>query len=522
MQSNILSYIPKDIHSNPLIRVEYSPYAKQQVRNIQKYWINDQAVKRKFVEAITIDWAESKDLDDAIWAEKTSFWYRISIHISDVTEAIPIYSPLDLEALKRTTSIYRENHVLNMYPPELSQDLLSLDMNWEKLTLSLDIDLDFDWNILYAEVYESKFRNLKRYDYDNFLTDFINPESNNHNTLHLMYEIALKRQAIRKTSWARMDYDESDRQLFVWEKQEKVLDVNKNISKRIIEEFMIAANISAWMICVKNEIDSVFRIHSALDERAVYIPQNWLHMALATQNYTHFTSPIRRYSDDIIHRVLKLVLLRWEKNPYLKWMLHDICKHINVSRSVIEILWQTLDTEKKYKDKITTLKANNEWVNSSNFTREIRKHTSYNKKLPKVLVEEIIKDIKYWKVADWAWCIWVFLISNEKEIKFELYEKLNSINTPLKPKAVLSILNETKVFSDDSWNNFFKIIEDKKWNSFELSFYFKWEFIFKISDNIWKRRSEAYVLWKLRQKLLQKIFTHFMSVNEYKKTKKVL
>ena len=139
-----------------------------------------------------------------------------------------------------------------------------------------------------------------------------------------------------------------------------------------------------------------------------------------------------------------------------------------------------------------------------------------------ILKIQIIKDIKYWKVADWAWCIWVFLISNEKEIKFELYEKLNSINTPLKPKAVLSILNETKIFSDDSWNNFFKIIEDKKWNSFELSFYFKWEFIFKISDNIWKRRSEAYVLWKLRQKFLQKIFTHFMSVNEYKKTIKVL
>lgn len=148
MQSNIMSFIPKDLQSNPLIRVEYSPYAKQQVRNILNYWIDDQAVKRKFVEWITIDGAESKDLDDAIWAEKTSYWYMISVHISDVTEAIPIYSPLDLEALKRTTSIYRRDHVLNMYPPELSQDLLSLDMNWDKLTLSLDINLDFDWNIL--------------------------------------------------------------------------------------------------------------------------------------------------------------------------------------------------------------------------------------------------------------------------------------------------------------------------------------------------------------------------------------
>jgi exoribonuclease R len=67
----------------------------------------------------------------------------VFIHISDVTEAIKIYSPLDLEALKRTTSIYRKERVLNMFPPELANDLLSLDENGKKLTLSMQIELDF-------------------------------------------------------------------------------------------------------------------------------------------------------------------------------------------------------------------------------------------------------------------------------------------------------------------------------------------------------------------------------------------
>lgn len=143
-QSKILDHIAGDTHHDGIIRVEYSPFASNQARLIAKDGVDDQAVMRKYQEGISIDGIESLDLDDAIWAERTSFGYAVFVHISDVTEAVPTYSPLDIEALKRTTSIYRKDGVINMFPPSLSQNLLSLNEDGEKLTLSMRIELDHE------------------------------------------------------------------------------------------------------------------------------------------------------------------------------------------------------------------------------------------------------------------------------------------------------------------------------------------------------------------------------------------
>lgn len=199
MQSKVLDYISGDSHHNGLIRVDYSPYAMNQTRRIEQNGINDQAVRRRYEEGVSIDGIESLDLDDAIWVEKTSTGYVVFVHISDVTEAVPLYTPLDIEALKRTTSIYRGEGVINMFPPALSQNLLSLNEDGEKLTLSMQIELDEDAKIQDFHVYESTFKNKRRYDYESFVDDFINPDSENHETLQLMYEIARKRRIIRKT-----------------------------------------------------------------------------------------------------------------------------------------------------------------------------------------------------------------------------------------------------------------------------------------------------------------------------------
>lgn len=85
-----------------------------------------------------------------------------------------------------------------MFPPLLSQNLLSLGGDGEKLTLSMQIDLDDYGQIRDFHVYESIFKNRKRYDYENFVDDFMNPDSENHGTLQLMYEVARKRRALRK------------------------------------------------------------------------------------------------------------------------------------------------------------------------------------------------------------------------------------------------------------------------------------------------------------------------------------
>lgn len=515
MHSNIWSYIPKDVHNNPLIRVEYSPYAMQQTRNIVKFWVDDDAVRRTYVEWISIDWAESKDLDDAIWAEKFHNWYRVYVHISDITEIIKIYSPLDLEALKRTTSIYRKDRVLNMFPEELSQNILSLDENWEKYTLSMKIDLDLNWNITDYDVFESKFKNLKRYDYETFIDDFKNPDSEFHNHLQLMYEIARLRRSQRKTSWANLDYDESDRRSYIWEKDNKISFFDKWISKILIEEFMILANICSAKLMFQNKIDWVFRSHDSQDERAYYTLNKNPHVGLALPDYTHFTSPIRRYSDDIVHRVLKMVYLRELPNPYSKSEIHDISKHINYSREVIDIIWNNIDIEKKSLDKIQKLKKSWENISTSSFTDDIRWNTKskHPQKLPISIKNEIINDIKNWEKSDWAWCIWVFLLSKEEDIKKVLFDKLLK-DTSIAPKAVLNILNETKMFDDWENKNLFFIDQIEQNEKFEITFNFKWEKIFKISTPLkWDENYKN--KWFLRKKAVKKIFSHFLNFKEH-------
>lgn len=192
------------------------------------------------------------------------------MHISDVTEAVKTYTPLDIEALKRTTSIYRGEGVINMFPPALSQNLLSLNENGEKLTLSMQMDLDHEGRLYDFHVYESVFRNKRRYDYESFVDDYLNPESENHEAIQLMYEIAKKRRSIRKTEGASMNYDESDRQLSLGRKTDKLHSSKKAIPTTIIEEFMILANIASAMVSVKHGYDSIFRLHNSCDERAYY------------------------------------------------------------------------------------------------------------------------------------------------------------------------------------------------------------------------------------------------------------
>ena len=507
MHSKILDYISWDNHQNWVIRLEYSPYAINQAKLISKNGILDEAIERKYEEAISIDGIESLDLDDAIWAEKTKKWYSIFVHISDVTEAVKIYSPLDLEALKRTTSIYRKEGVINMYPDILSQDILSLNEDWEKLTLTMQIDLDENCYIKDFRVYESILKNKKRYDYLWFIDDYLNPESEFHKDLHLMYEIARKRKNIRKIEWASMDYDESDRQLFIWEKPKKSTSKNKAIPTSIIEEFMILANITSAIISVKNNYNSIFRLHQNYDEKAYYHNVVWNHKWLALSNYTHFTSPIRRYADNIVHRVLKIVHIRWEDYPYTSWEIADISYYINFSRTIIDILWKDAEEELKSKKIITRLKQKKQQkLNTSDFTSHIRNHISNGRKIPKILVEEIIEDLQNWEKSNWAWAIWVLLVSGDESIKIHLKKALLD-DRKFKAKAIISMLNTSKILSIDE-HSLFDINETQVWNKYSIEVKFRWEKIFSNSINFWKF-SPPKAIWKLRSKIIKKIVEYF-------------
>ena len=197
MKSRLSEHLHPESFNSSFISTEFSAYAKNQVKNILNHWINDQAVSRANVEAITIDWINSKDLDDAIWAERTKDWYCVWVHIADVAEYIDLFSPLDREALQRTTSIYRRDNIINMFPEELSNWPLSLNENGIKKTMTLQIDLDENCNVKTSKYYESNFKNLRRYDYWSFW-----PDSEHFTTLHLFKEISDKLRINRlKTGW---------------------------------------------------------------------------------------------------------------------------------------------------------------------------------------------------------------------------------------------------------------------------------------------------------------------------------
>ncbi len=517
MASQILDHISWGNHHDGIIRIDYSLYAMNQARLIERHGIDDQAVRRKYQEWVSIDGVESLDLDDAIWVEKTARWYAVFVHISDVTEAVKTYTPLDVEALRRTTSIYRREWVLNMFPPILSQDLLSLNEDGDKLTLSMQIDLDPCGRIYDFHVYESVFRNRKRYNYEDFVDDYLNPENENHETLQLMYEIAKKRRKLRKVEWASMDFDDSDRQLSIWTKEEKIHSHKKAIPRTIIEEFMILANITSAMISVKNGYDSIFRLHKAYDERAFYHNTVGNHKGLALENYTHFTSPIRRYSDMIVHRVLKLVHLRWEKPPYSGAQITDMAKHINISRGVIDILGKETDHELKGRKLVSKLReTNGKVLNISHFTQNIRHTVGNGKKMPKVVVNEIIHDLENGEKSNWAWAIGVLLVSWNEDIKKYLKKALLD-DKKFRTNSVIAILNTTKISSTDN-QYLFHIEEREIENEFNIVVVFRDAEILKMSTNYSRinsrnleeiERDKGLKIGILRGKILKKIIVHF-------------
>lgn len=507
MRSYIKDYTASGTHMDGMIRIWYHPLALNQAKNLSIHGINDQAITRKMEEWISIDGIESLDLDDAIWVEKTKNGYSVFIHISDVTEAIPAYTPLDIEALKRTTSIYRWEWVINMVPPILSQNLLSLNEDGEKLTLSIRVDLNNESEIQDFTLYESIFKNKLRYSYETFIDDFLNPESQNHNTLQLMYEVAKKRKIIRKREWADMSFQDADRQLYIWPHEEKEVSISKKIPSTIIEEFMILANIASAILCVKKGYNSIFRCHNSVNEKAYYSHEVWFHSWLALQNYSHFTSPIRRYADMVLHRVLKLVHLRGEHAPYNSTEIKEITEYINVSKTIIDILGRDTDRELKWQKIVTKLKSQRwDTLTTSDFTQNIRDTISAGRKIPKVIVEEIIHDLQNGEKWQWAWAIWLFLISKNEEIK-QILRKVLLEEKKFNPKAIFSLLNNTKILNTEE-KYLFSIEEITDWNKFTIHVKFQSKLLFTSSINFWKiEPSEARK--NLRNKIIDRIILHF-------------
>lgn len=512
--------IPQEIFTwawkNFVFPTHYSSEAKKQVDDILNFGIVDEAKNRTFEEAITIDWIESRDLDDAIWAEKTKTWYCVWVHISDVSETIPIYSPLDLEAMKRSTSVYRRSGVLNMFPPELSNEVISLNQNGLKNTMSLQIDLDNQANIVNYGFYESKFKNLSRMDYAWFSQEYINRDSQFHSTLHTMREISDKLRINRIKQWWIIWYQEEWRRLHLWDKKSDVTQwYGEKISHDIIESFMVLANCVTGQHMKNHNLDAIFKQHLSLWERSFYTQESWFHEWLQVNNYTHFTSPIRRYVDVIIHRILKSHI-HWENHPFDKQVLNQIANHSNMVRLHIETVWSQIDREEDEKKYIQNLDKKL-WAKAciSDMTRHIKWNISKQRKIPDVLrdrIKEMIENNDKW---DWWWIIWVILFSNDTQLKIFLKEHILSQKNINAPK-ILNLIDSTKILK--WWNKIFRILEEKpNENEFKITIFIHNKEIFSYCDQVWKRWNFNYIKWRVRYKAIEKIFDYFIALENPQK-----
>jgi ribonuclease R len=338
---------------------------------------------------VTIDGETAKDFDDAISISRSEGGFILYVHIADVSYYVPWDSALDLEARKRGTSVYFPGSVVPMLPEKLSNNLCSLVPQKDRLTFTVEIHFDQTGQILKKNFYQSIICSDERMTYTsvkNILVDKDKHELSRYarlvDSLEMMEELSglLRKQRIKRGS---LDFDlpEPEVLLDIQGRPEAIIKSERNLAHLIIEDFMISANEAVASYLEESGIPSIYRVHekpdpAKLDElkpvfrafgfkmqqsgtrafhsilmkikgtseesflnvlllrslrQAKYFTENIMHFGLASKCYTHFTSPIRRYPDLVIHRILKDAIsknkMTGKKKDHLKKILPDIASN---------------------------------------------------------------------------------------------------------------------------------------------------------------------------------------------------
>lgn len=316
---------------------------------------------------VTIDGEEAKDLDDAISIERAGDGYRLGIHIADVSHYVQEHTPLDEEAFKRGTSVYLVDRVIPMLPHKLSNGICSLNEGEDRLALSCLMEIDSQGNVTGHEIAETVIRSDRRMTYTavNAIVTDHDPQVTAEYAEFAEMFLLMKELAdiLRKKRHARgsIDFDFPESKIVLDEKG-KPLEIKayeRNAATRIIEDFMLLANETVAEDYFWQELPFLYRTHDKPDEdrmkrlgtfinnfgyvlrmpggqvypkeiqklldkvegtpeellisrltlrsmkQAKYTTENTGHFGLAARYYTHFTSPIRRYPDLQIHRIIK-------------------------------------------------------------------------------------------------------------------------------------------------------------------------------------------------------------------------
>ncbi len=326
---------------------------------------------------ITIDGADARDFDDAVWCEKLDSGWRLIVAIADVAHYVDPGSPLDQEAIDRGTSVYFPGRVVPMLPEVLSNGLCSLNPDVDRLCMLCELTLDDDAVVKRTRFHNGIMRSHARLTYDQvseMLTEPSSPLRKQHQSLVPMIEelhSLYKALARKRKKRGAIEFDSNETHIIFDEnkKIKEIVPIERNDAHKLIEECMILANIEAAAFLEKHEIPALYRVHAgpkaerlidlraflalrgltlgggesptALDyaalaedikdlpdrsviqtvmlrsmQQAVYQPVNEGHFGLALDQYAHFTSPIRRYPDLLVHRAIKHLVSRRKVSDY--------------------------------------------------------------------------------------------------------------------------------------------------------------------------------------------------------------
>ena len=327
----------------------------------------------------TIDGDDARDFDDAVSVEMVGDKYLLGVHIADVTHYVKDGSSLDSEALTRGTSVYLADRVVPMLPKTLSNGICSLNPKVNRLTLSVFMKIDKDGNIEFDSLKKSVIRSCERLTYNDVADmledkktikkyEYIMPDLLNMQKLaEILYNRRQKRGSIN------FDFPEAEIITNDFGEPVDIVKSQRRVSHKMIEEFMLAANETVAELAFWAEIPFIYRVHEPptiektqdfnrflinfgyglkgkIDDdnpvhpkafqqvaekikgtreeimistymlrslmKADYRPENEGHFGLAAKYYCHFTSPIRRYPDLMIHRILKSYINGWDSNKF--------------------------------------------------------------------------------------------------------------------------------------------------------------------------------------------------------------
>ncbi len=353
---------------------------------------SDIAARRKDLRdlpLITIDGADARDFDDAVFAEQRGEGFRLIVAIADVAEYVQPGRPLDVEAEKRGTSVYFPDRVIPMLPEALSNGLCSLNPEVDRLCMVCDMKLSEGGKVKSSRFYEAVMRSHARMTYDQVqrMISGGDPELNERfahvrDNLDQLFAV-FRALARRRSRRGALDFD-SQAVYFQFDADGRVADIRmsqRHDAHRLIEECMIAANVEAARF-VGDQLPFLYRVHEppkadkleSLEEflraqgisvrwkdepdpaqfaaiqnqvadrparklvdavllrslsLAVYQPENLGHFGLALAQYAHFTSPIRRYPDLLLHRAIKHLCRKRKRRefPYNDERMVELGRH---------------------------------------------------------------------------------------------------------------------------------------------------------------------------------------------------